>query len=230
MRDFVNPYKCLLRQWPLGDIVSALGQGRLAVEEWTSTRTRTERDCSLECASSAGAGSARLPTCRSSPSRSVSRQPGSDSEAPSDQVGAKVEVEMERDSIILDGMVFVGRHGVREDEQSLGQRFVVDVTMECDLRQAGATDDLANTVNYSDVHKQVRSIVTGPPVKLIETLAERIAGAILGEHPMVSAVRVRVSKPQVRLGETVLAGTAVEIRRSRDASGGRGQNAGPAAP
>ena len=62
----------------------------------------------------------------------------------------------------------------------------------------------------------VRNIVEGPPVQLTETLAERIAEGTLDEHPAVEAVKVKVAKPHVRL-EDVLAGSAVEILRRREA-------------
>lgn len=122
---------------------------------------------------------------------------------------------MSEDQILLEGMVFFGYHGVRPDEQSLGQQFVVDIALRCDLRPAGQNDDLALTVNYSEVHRQVRDIVEGPPVRLIETLAERIATTLLASHERVQSVRVKVSKPQVRLGGTVLTAAAVEIERAR---------------
>jgi dihydroneopterin aldolase len=62
-----------------------------------------------------------------------------------------------------------------------------------------------------------RDIVQGQPVQLIETLAEKIAAGTLDEHPSIEAVKVKVAKPHVRLGDTVLAGSAVEILRRRDA-------------
>ena len=123
---------------------------------------------------------------------------------------------MDSDRILLEGMNFVGYHGTLDAERTLGQRFVVDVTMDCDLRAAGRTDDLTQTVDYSAVYEQVRQIVEGPPVGLTETVAERIAAAILGEHERITAVRVKVAKPQVRLGTSVLIGSAVEIVRRRE--------------
>ena len=53
-------------------------------------------------------------------------------------------------------------------------------------------------------------------MQLTETLAERIAAATLDEHPAVEAVKVKVAKPHVRLDDTVLAGSAVEILRRRE--------------
>ena len=117
------------------------------------------------------------------------------------------------DRILLEGMVFHGRHGTLPAERELGQAFVVDVELRLDLRPAGLSDELARTVDYGQVHRRVREIVEGEPVNLTETVAERIAAAVLEDHPAVEAVRVRVAKPHVRLDGTVLAGSAVEILR-----------------
>ena len=123
------------------------------------------------------------------------------------------------DRILLEGMVFHGRHGTLPAERELGQPFVVDVELRLDLRPAGLSDDLARTVDYGQVHRRVREIVEGPPANLTETVAERIATAILQDHSPVEAVRVKVAKPHVRLDDTVLTGSAVEILRHRDAEG-----------
>lgn len=125
---------------------------------------------------------------------------------------------MSEDRILLEGMVFHGRHGTLPAERELGQPFVVDVELRLDLRAAGLADDLTSTVDYSEVHRRAKEIVEGPPVSLTETVAERIAAAVLEEHPPVEAVRVKVTKPNVRLGDTVLAGSAVEITRRHDAN------------
>lgn len=122
---------------------------------------------------------------------------------------------MSTDRIVLEGMVFFGYHGTRPEENALGQPFVVDVALHLDLRAAGEADDLAATVDYSEVHRAARAVVEGPPLKLTEAVAERIAAAVLAEHPAVEAVEVRVRKPNVRLGSTVLAGSVVEITRGR---------------
>lgn len=120
------------------------------------------------------------------------------------------------DTITLKGMQFVGFHGTRPEEATLGQRFVVDVILALDLRTAGLTDDLHATVDYSTVYDTARAIVTGPPLKLTEAVAERIASAVLAEHPTVQQVTVHVAKPWVRLGDTMLDGSIVTIIRGRE--------------
>jgi dihydroneopterin aldolase len=124
---------------------------------------------------------------------------------------------MSEDRILLTDMVFHGHHGTLPAENELGQPFVVSIELHLDLRPAGSSDDLTSTVDYSQVHRMTRDIVEGPSVQLIETLAERIATGALRDHPAVEAVKVKVAKPHVRLGDTVLAGSAVEILRRREA-------------
>ncbi len=120
---------------------------------------------------------------------------------------------MTNDRILLEGMIYFGHHGALAAERELGQRFVVDLVLHCDLRPAGMSDDLNKTVHYGEVQRLAREIVEGPPLTLIEAVAERIAAAVLGRYPRVEAVRVKVAKPQVRLDDTVLTGSAVEIVR-----------------
>jgi dihydroneopterin aldolase len=119
------------------------------------------------------------------------------------------------DKILLDGMIFYGRHGTLPAERELGQPFVIDIELRLDLQSAGLADDLTQTVDYSEVHRQAKKIVEGTPVNLTETVAERIAGAVLDDHPTVEAIRVKVAKPHVRLDDTVLISSAVEIVRYR---------------
>ena len=127
---------------------------------------------------------------------------------------------MSEDRIVLEDMVFHGRHGTLQAEHELGQPFVVSIELRLDLRPAGTSDDLTKTVDYGEVHRLARDIVEGPSVQLTETLAEMIAAGTLDEHPEVEAVKVKVAKPHVRLENTVLAGSAVEIVRRREAEPG----------
>ena len=118
------------------------------------------------------------------------------------------------DKILLTGMTFYGYHGVRPEEKELGQRFVVDVEMDVDLRAAGSSDDLNQTVDYSHVYRVVKEIFEGPSRNLLEALADETAGAVLRTFA-VEGVRVRVAKPHVSIKGAVLDGAAVEVYRRR---------------
>jgi dihydroneopterin aldolase len=119
------------------------------------------------------------------------------------------------DRIVLSGMQFFGYHGTRPEETTLGQRFEVDVSVGLDLQPAAAADDLTLGVDYARFHDIARAVVTGPPLKLTEAVAERIAQQILAAEPAVQWVEVQVHKPFVRLGDTVLKGSTVIIERRR---------------
>jgi dihydroneopterin aldolase len=98
------------------------------------------------------------------------------------------------DKIFFNGMRFYAYHGVYPEENRLGQRFVVDLEIGLDLAPAGRNDDLAQTVNYAEVYEAVRLEVEEKQVRLLETLAENIAGMLL-ERFSLEEVRVRVTKP-----------------------------------
>jgi|HigsolmetaAR202D_1030399.scaffolds.fasta_scaffold00084_3 dihydroneopterin aldolase len=121
---------------------------------------------------------------------------------------------MQYDIISLEGMRFIGHHGVYQDERNLGQPFEVSLAMACSTRVAGLNDDLSQTVDYAQVCLQVQKIIEGEPVHLIETLAERIASTILNQHEQVFSVRVKVAKPHVRLSVPGVV-ASVEIERDR---------------
>ncbi|MEO5608588.1 MAG: 2-amino-4-hydroxy-6-hydroxymethyldihydropteridine diphosphokinase [Ornithinibacter sp.] len=103
------------------------------------------------------------------------------------------------DRIVLSGVRGRGHHGVFEHERRDGQDFVVDVSIAVDLAPAGASDDLADTVNYGEIGAAVLARIEGEPFDLIERLAEVIAADALS-HPGVDEVTVTVHKPQAPVG------------------------------
>ncbi len=102
------------------------------------------------------------------------------------------------DRIRLIGLTGHGRHGVKPEELRDGQRFVVDVELELDLRLAGRSDDLVDTVDYGQLADAVVARIEGEPVALIERLAHLIACDVLADD-RVTAVDVVVHKPQAPL-------------------------------
>ena len=104
-----------------------------------------------------------------------------------------------RDRIRLSGVRGRGFHGVFEHERREGQEFVVDVELVVDLAPAGASDDLADTVNYGAIGAAALARIVGEPHDLIERLAELVAQDAL-EHAAVDEVTVTVHKPQAPVG------------------------------
>lgn len=125
-----------------------------------------------------------------------------------------VSTQIMGDEVFLEGMRFYAFHGHNPEERIQGQRFVVDVRIGTDLRAAGQTDDLSETVNYSQVFKRVREIVEGPPKSLIEAVAEEIATVVLRDFA-ASSVSVSVRKPEVAIKGSILDAAGVTITRHR---------------
>ncbi len=98
------------------------------------------------------------------------------------------------DRITLTGLRVRGFHGVLPEERRDGQDFVVDAVLHLDVRAAGATDDLGDTVDYGDLAQRLADVVAGDPVALLETLAERLAGVCLADA-RVRCAEVTVHKP-----------------------------------
>jgi dihydroneopterin aldolase len=90
-----------------------------------------------------------------------------------------------------------------------------------DVQPAGLEDDLTKTVDYRSVYDVTRQVVESTTFNLIEALAEAIAHEVLGGHPLVNGVVVRVRKPEVRLGGP-LDHASVEISRVRRPANGNG--------
>lgn len=97
------------------------------------------------------------------------------------------------DRIQLTGLRLMGTHGALPEEQVRAQPFEVDLELQVDLSGAGLSDRLDDTVDYGAVVQRAAGVVSGRSRNLLETLAEDIAEAVLGDRK-VTAVTVAVRK------------------------------------
>lgn len=103
------------------------------------------------------------------------------------------------DHISLVGIEERGRHGMLDHERQDGQLFLVDADIYLDLHDAGASDRIEDTVDYSQISALISRIITGPPCDLLEKVAAQIAEETL-ELENVQAVRICLHKPEAPLG------------------------------
>jgi dihydroneopterin aldolase len=118
------------------------------------------------------------------------------------------------DQVHIKGLEVFAYHGVNPEEKRDGQHFILDVTMECDLRRPGSTDCLEDTVNYAAVRKTVSRVMTEASYDLIERAAARVAEQILAEQHMVQKVHILLKKPEAPINAR-FDYVAVEITRER---------------
>ncbi|HOM01879.1 MAG TPA: dihydroneopterin aldolase [Acetivibrio sp.] len=115
------------------------------------------------------------------------------------------------DKIILKDMKFYGYHGVFPEEREKGQNFYIDVEAFLDLKKAGETDDLEETVDYSKIYDIIKNINENNKFRLIERFAHIISREILSTFRQIDWVVVRVRKPDAPIeGEFEWVGVEIE--------------------
>lgn len=118
------------------------------------------------------------------------------------------------DRIYIKGLDVFAYHGVMPKEKRDGQRFVLDITLDCDLSRAGRTDRLEDTVDYTAVMDAAVQAMTESSYDLIERAASRTAEAIFRAEEKVERVTLCLRKPEAPI-DKIFDYVAVEITRER---------------
>jgi dihydroneopterin aldolase len=118
-----------------------------------------------------------------------------------------------RDQVWLMGVQCRCRVGVPAAERRRPQKILLDVGLEVDAARASARDDFRQAVDYWAVEKTARAAAETGERALVETLAEKVAGAVLKSQPLAYAVIVRAHKTPAVMPKT--REVVVEIRRTR---------------
>lgn len=117
------------------------------------------------------------------------------------------------DLIELRGLQLVGICGALPEERVRAQPLEVDLDVEADLAPSGASDDLADTIDYGALCDAVAAVVDGGEPQLLEHLAQQIAEAVLAVDGRATAVTVAVRKLRPPVPHA-LATSGVRIRRT----------------
>src|SRR5699024_7521974 len=91
------------------------------------------------------------------------------------------------DKIILNQLSFYGYRGLFQEEKQLGQRFLVDATLNVSLKQAGKTDEMQQSIDYGAAFTLIEQVVTGDPKILIEAVSEQFSSLLLNHFPLVQS-------------------------------------------
>ncbi len=117
------------------------------------------------------------------------------------------------DCIKICNLETFGKHGVFEEENKLGQKFLVSVDLYLSTREAGNDDALINSVHYGEVCHFINDFMKERTYQLIEAVAENLAREILLKYKRVEKVAIEVKKPWAPIG-LPLESIAVKIERS----------------
>ena len=117
-----------------------------------------------------------------------------------------------RDVILLEGIQVPAALGVTAAERRMRRPVRLDLEVARDLRAAGRSDSIRQTIHYKRVFEVVEDVAANQQHKLVEALADRIARAVLGKFD-ADAVTVCVRKPTPIAG--VLESAGVRVTRTR---------------
>ena len=120
------------------------------------------------------------------------------------------------DKILLEGIQVPAALGVTAAERRMRRPVTLDLEVECDLRGAGRSDQIRQTLHYKHIFEVVEDVASNHEHKLVEALGDRIAQAVLGKFD-AEAVTVTVRKPKPIAGVLDYAG--IRIRRTREDAG-----------
>lgn len=110
----------------------------------------------------------------------------------------------------LEGIKIFARHGFYEEEEVLGNEFVINLFVDTAVKGAAASDDLFKSVNYETLFYLCK-LEMKTPAKLIETVAQRIVNRIEEHFDNINGVKLKLSKLNPPLDGRV-AQASIEIR------------------
>jgi dihydroneopterin aldolase len=116
--------------------------------------------------------------------------------------------------IFIEGLEVYGHHGVPAEERVLGQRLLYDVRLTMDECRGAKTDEVGDTVDYTEVIDVIVEVTTVKSYCLLERLAQAVAEAILRNFP-IDEVWVQVTKPHPPVACSLISvAAAVELQRA----------------
>ena len=101
--------------------------------------------------------------------------------------------------ILIENMEFYSFHGHFREERIVGNKFLVDLTIETDMKLAAASDNLKDAVNYQRAYDIVKSQMEMKS-HLLEHIAGRILDAIYAELKGIAKITIKVSKMNPPMG------------------------------
>jgi len=104
-------------------------------------------------------------------------------------------------------------HGVAPQENLIGNEYLIDLKLKVDISKAARTDEVADTVNYAEIHEAVKAEMSIPS-KLLEHVCGRIAKRLLAEFPAIEEIELRLSKRNPPMGADIDS-AGVELHCSR---------------
>ncbi len=114
--------------------------------------------------------------------------------------------------IIIEEMEFYAFHGHYQEEQIVGNRFLVDLEMDADLTDAADSDNLDDAVNYQQAYQIIKYEMRRTKSNLLENIGKRILDALYAEMEGINKATIRIRKLNPPMGGPI---KSVGVKMSR---------------
>jgi dihydroneopterin aldolase len=114
--------------------------------------------------------------------------------------------------IVIEEMEFYAFHGHYQEEQIVGNRFLVDLEMEADLTEPADSDNLNDAVNYQQAYQIIKNEMRRTKSNLLENIGKRILDALYAEMEGIEKATIRIRKLNPPMGGPI---KSVGIKMSR---------------
>lgn len=87
--------------------------------------------------------------------------------------------------------------GVADNEREIGQNLIIDLEVYLDLKKAGSSDELKDTISYVELSKLVQTVSQEGDFHLLEFFATKIIKEVFKQHKQALALGVLIKKPHI---------------------------------
>ncbi|MBI9098301.1 MAG: 2-amino-4-hydroxy-6-hydroxymethyldihydropteridine diphosphokinase, partial [Spirochaetaceae bacterium] len=113
--------------------------------------------------------------------------------------------------IIIKNLEVYGSQGYEAEVDKSGEKYIISAELKLNLKEAGDSDRLKNTVHLVSICKEIAQKFTENKYKLIESCAEDLATHILLKYAMINHVSLSIIKPWIPAGLSIdFAGIEIE--------------------
>ena len=100
-----------------------------------------------------------------------------------------------RTVLFIDNLEVFANHGLFEEENRLGQKFIFDIECELNYKNAMFSDEMMDSISYADIAEVVVKTATTNTFNLLERLAGEILKNIFTEFSQIENIKLKINKP-----------------------------------
>ena len=97
--------------------------------------------------------------------------------------------------LFINSLEVFANHGLFEEENKLGQKFIFDIECEVNYQKALFSDEMADSISYADIATVVVDTATSNTHNLLERLAGEVVKNIFNTFPEVKEIKLAINKP-----------------------------------